>query len=429
VTLSPVRRLCALGITMFVALVVCARGPSGTAGPFFLIPLGIAGVAYLLSVREFFLTQQYPRHIIFACLALSGVWRVPFLLKPATSQDDLRRYVWDGRLQHLGYNPYIAIPNDPKLAAVHTTETRGMNNPDVPSPYPAGAQLFFRGVTSISESTFAFKVAFMGCDWAMVLVLLNVLRRTNVKEHWVLAYWWHPLLATDVAGSGHVDIVGALLLLISFAAIIRRWRTTAAIAFGLAVATKFLPIVLLPLYWRRVRMRDALIAVLVFTALYAPFLVRWRVPLGSLGIFVQRFRFNDPIFAAVERVANPVVAAAFAVLAGLAVAAWIRIRCRKETPDAWAWPMGAALVCAPVIYPWYLIWLLPFLRSASSAPLILWSVTILSTYFVWHLHAIGGLWRVPGWIAVLEYLPVLAAAFFVLVRVGQASSAPTENGN
>ncbi len=139
---------------------------------------------------------------------------------------------------------------------MHTPETRTLNNPDVPSPYPAAAQLFFRGVTAIHESIFAFKIAFVICELAIVLVLLDVLRRGGQAAHWVLAYAWHPLLAADVAGSGHVDIVGTLLLLVSVAALARRWRSVAAVAFALAVGVKLIPIVLLPLYWKRVRVRD-----------------------------------------------------------------------------------------------------------------------------------------------------------------------------
>jgi len=48
----------------------------------------------------------------------------------------------------------------------------------------------------------------------------------------VLAYAWHPLLAIEVAGSGHVDIVGVLLLLVSVAALVRRWRAVAALHLG-----------------------------------------------------------------------------------------------------------------------------------------------------------------------------------------------------
>ena len=71
-------------------------------------------------------------------------------MMPPGPDDDVHRYVWDGRVQRLGYNPYDLIPADPALAGLHTSETRGLNNPEVPSPYPAGAQLFFRAVATVS---------------------------------------------------------------------------------------------------------------------------------------------------------------------------------------------------------------------------------------------------------------------------------------
>jgi alpha-1,6-mannosyltransferase len=254
------------------------------------------------------------------------------------------------------------------------------------------------------------------CDVAIVLVLLDALRRAGQGEHWILAYARHPLLATDVAASGHLDVLGALFLVLSVPGLGRHWRTTAAIAFGLAVAVKFLPVVLTPLYWRRVRIRDGLMALLVIGMLYLPFLERGRIPIGSLGIFVQRFRFNDPVFATVERVTGPSVAAGLAVLAGLVTAVWLRRKHPSGSPDGWAWPMAASLACAPALYPWYLLWLVPFLRSPQTLPLIVWTVSVLSTYVVWHLHALGHPWRVPVWITILEYGPVATAAAFTLLR-------------
>ena len=200
-------------------------------------------------------------------------------------------------------------------------------------------------VTAIHESIFAFKIAFVVCDFAIVLLLLNVLRRSGQGEHWVLAYAWHPLLAANVAGSGHIDILGVLLLLVSVAALARRWRMIAAIAFGLAVAVKFLPIVLAPLYWRRLRVRDGLLAALVFGLMYVPFLEHGRIPIGSLGTYVQRFRFNDPVFAALERVTAPQIVAALAVLVGFVTAIWMRTKSAELSSDAFAWPMAASLLC------------------------------------------------------------------------------------
>ena len=51
--------------------------------------------------------------------------------------------------------------------------------------------------------------------------------------------------------------------------------------------------------------------------------------------------------------------------------------------------MAASLLCAPVVYPWYLLWLLPFVRSASTVPIIIWTVSIIPTYYVWHLRTLG----------------------------------------
>jgi Glycosyltransferase family 87 len=385
--------------------------------------LVLAGIVYLLAVREFFSTPLFPKRVVVIGLVLAALWQLPFLLMQPGLDDDIHRYVWDGRVQRLGYNPYLVVPSDTAVAALHTAETRTLNNPDLPSPYPAGAELFFRAVTAIHESVFTLKVAFVLCDLAIVLVLLDILRRGGQGAHWVLAYAWNPLLAIEVAGSGHIDIVGVLLLLVSFAALGRRWRALAALAFGLAVAVKLLPIVLLPLYWKRVRIRDAALSVVVVGLLYLPFLNHGRIPSGSLGTYLRSFRFNDPVFATLERLAAPQLVVALAVIVGLLTAIWLQRKCPELPSAAFAWPMAASLLCAPVIYPWYLLWLLPFVRSAPTLPLIIWTVSIIPTYYVWHLRALGRPWLVPSWILLLEYGCVAAAAAIVALRRSAQSAA------
>jgi hypothetical protein len=386
--------------------------------------MGIAGVAYLLAVREFFSTPTFPRHVIIIGLLLAAVWHLAFLLTPPGSDDDIHRYLWDGHVQRLGYNPYIVVPNDPSLAGLHTQETRTLNHPDLPSPYPPGAEVFFRAVTAIHESIFALKVAFVLCDFAIVFVLLEILRGTHQPEHWVLAYAWNPLLAIEVAGTGHIDIVGVLLLLVSVGALLRRWRSVAALAFALAIAVKLLPVVLVPLYWKRVRPRDGALAALVVALLYLPFLSHGRLPIGSLNTYVRSFRFNDPIFTLLERVAPPQWIALMAVLVGFLTAIYLRRKASEWSPDAFAWPMAASLLCAPVVYPWYLVWLVPFVGSASTVPLLIWTVSIIPTYYVWHLRSLGRLWVLPGWVMPLEYGAVALAAATVVFRRSKQRAGP-----
>jgi hypothetical protein len=386
--------------------------------------LTLAGIAYLLAIREFFATPRFSRRVVVLGLVLAAVWHIEFLRVPSGADDDIHRYVWDGRLQRLGYNPYLVVPSDPAVKGLHTPETRNLNNPDLPSPYPAGAQLFFRAVTAIQESTFALKVAFVVCELAIILVLLDLLRRKQAA-HLVLAFAWNPLLAVEVAGSGHIDIVGALLLLVSAVALVRRRRATAAVGLGLAIAVKLLPVVLVPLYWKRVRIRDAALAAAVVGLLYVPFLNHGRIPIGSLGTYVQSFRFNGPVFAALHRVAPPQLLAGLAVLVGLVTATWLRSAAPEWSPDLFAWPMAASLLCAPVVFPWYLLWLLPFLTSASTLLIILWTVSIIPTYVMWHLRTLGRPWgSLPGWVMLLEYGCVATAGAMIALRRLMRPAAP-----
>jgi hypothetical protein len=394
-----------------------------------MVALTLAGIVYLLAVREFFAAAKFPRHVVVLGLSLAAVWHVAFLRLPAGADDDVHRYVWDGRLQRLGYDPFLVVPSDSAVQTLYTAETRNLNNPDLPSPYPPGAQLFFRAVTAIHESTFALKVAFVVCDWLIVLVLLDLLRCNQRRSHLVLVYAWNPLLAVEVAGSGHIDIVGALLLVISVAALARHWRALAAVALGLSVAVKFLPIVLLPLYWRRVRIRDAALAPAVVGFLYIPFLSHGRIPMGSLGTYVQTFRFNGPVFVALDRVVSPQLLTVLAVLAGFVTAIWLRNTQLETAPviqgmqrgtiplDAFAWPMAATLFCAPAVFPWYLLWLVPFLASRSTLPIIIWTVSIIPTYVMWHIRALGHPWgALPAWVMLLEYGCVAIAVTIMAVQ-------------
>jgi hypothetical protein len=97
VTATPSQRLYGLGTIMTAALVACTRIPGPAGAPPYLIALGVAGIAYLLAIREFIRTPKYARHVILVCLAMSAAWRVPFLLVRPCPNDDFLRYLRAGR--------------------------------------------------------------------------------------------------------------------------------------------------------------------------------------------------------------------------------------------------------------------------------------------------------------------------------------------
>jgi hypothetical protein len=58
---------------------------------------------------------------------------------------------------------------------------------------------------------------------------------------------------------------------------------------------------------------------------------------------------------------------------------------------------------------------LPFLQSTATLPILVWTLSILPTYSVWHLRALGQPWVVPTWILALEYGSVAGTLVFLAV--------------
>jgi len=378
----------------------------------------LAGAGYLVALDLLGRLRPGDTRALTLCLVLAAVWRIPLMVAPPRLSTDVYRYVWDGRLQRLGEDPYRVVPDDPAVAKLHTPVTHKLNNGWVPTIYPPGAELFFRAVTAVEESARAMKGALVLCDGLMVLVMLRLLAAAGLSPWWVLAYAWNPLVALEGAGNGHVDLLGTLALATTVWAVVRRRRTVAALAFAFAVAVKLLPIVLAPLLWGRVRVRDALAGLVLLAALYLPFVHEGVFPLGSLPAYLAGWRFNGPLFSALVPHASPMMLAGLAAMAGLAVAAWARARF-PEDPAAWGWPVATALMLAPSVYPWYLLWLTPFLFGRLTWPLAVWTVAILPTYVALHLEDLHGTWGVPWWLVTAEYGAVIVAlAVTVMARVG-----------
>lgn len=401
--------LWAAGGALLALLLAFAAWDPGQGTPRFFLVLGLASAAYLAAMIHL-ARGRHPSPRALAALALMAfAWRGALVLAPTRPGADVTRYVWDARVVRAGLSPYAVVPADPAAARLRTPESWPVNNADVPSPYPPGAQLFFLLATALGESALAVKVALLACELLLALALRRWLVAIGASPGWVLAYLWNPLVSLEIARQGHVDALGALLVVLAALALARRRALVCSVVLVLAVAVKPLPVVLAPLLWRRVKPRDVAVGIAALAALYLPFWMRGGPALGSVPEIVRRFRFNGPLFEAAASASAPLVAAGLAIGAGLAVAAWARARLPATSPAAWAWPLAAALLCAPLVYPWYLVWLAPFLVGRSTLPLLVWTVSIQVAYVVWD-RPVGAPWAVPGWALLVEYGALAIAA-------------------
>lgn len=405
--------ICGLAASAAYAWLAIGGLPLGS--PIFFIAVGIAAAAYGAALWLIPRTRVSRRVLIVMAL-LAIAMRVPLTAVPVGGGSDMFRYVWDARVQRAGLSPYQAIPSNPALAYLHTAETRKMNNVNIPSPYPPGAQIFFRVSTSMFESARAIKVALVLCDLATALVLLLWLRSSGRNPLLAIAYAWNPLVVLEIAHSGHIDAAGMFMTVLAAYALARERIAASVLALAAGIAIKFLPIVLIPLWWGRARLKHAALGAGLLAALYLLFLdfSGQTAPVGSVTNMIRGFRFNGPVFKGLAAVLSPWGATAAGVVIAMACAAVIRRSRVARDPAAFAWPMAAALVCSPVVYPWYLVWLTPFFISALAWPLVVWSVMILPVYTVWQGLYNGGTWAVPPWMGLIEYA-VLAACTATLV--------------
>ena len=402
------------GAVFVAASLSLALSQAPLGSPLFFVLAAVMGAAYLVMLRRVWDGPPAPRRLLYAAFAIAVAIRIPLAVSRVGHDNDMVRYVWDGRVQTLGYNPYAVVPADPAMASTHNDETREMPSRRARTPYPPGAQLFFRLVVSLHDSSRAMKAALVFCDLMTMIVLWRWLLVTGRSEWLTLAYAWNPLVVLEVAHSGHIDAVGALWIAASAYWLARKRTSLSVVAFVLAVTTKLLPIVLLPLYLGRVKARDGLLGFALFAALYLPFTYGGALPLAAVQNVVAHIRFNDPLFRAVAAVSTPQTAAAAAVGLGFLVAVWARWRWQPEEPGAWAWPMAVAVAGAPVIYPWYLLYFTPFLFSTMTVPLVVWTFSVIPVYLVWYVLSLRGPWTVPPAVMLVEFGAVVAALAWLI---------------
>jgi hypothetical protein len=186
-------------------------------------------------------------------LAVAVALRLLLLAAPPFMSSDIYRYVWDGRVQAAGLNPYAYIAADPALAALRDGAIYPrINRLDYAHTiYPPAAQLIFAAVGRISQTVTATKFAMLLLESCGVGAMLALLHRAAMPLPRILIYAWNPLPLWAIALDGHVDgaMIG-LLGLAMWAACARRDGLAGALLGG-AILTKFFPLVVAPALWRR----------------------------------------------------------------------------------------------------------------------------------------------------------------------------------
>ena len=405
---------------------------------------GISLVIYALLTIESLTLPSLPHFVgLFFCafflfvLAAVVAWKKPLRGKPSTLwvicgfavvfrlislvgeplfEDDMHRYLWDGKVWASGINPYFYPPDGYFVAHLRDENWEGINFKTIPTIYPPLAQMIFRISYHIApNSAIALKGIFFLFDLGVIGLLIWMLRRLDLPVSCVMLYAWNPLVIKEFANSGHLDVVAIFFVVLFCVFSIQGLRSLSSVALGLAILAKLFPLLLLPALIRHYRLRDFTLCIGTVFLGYAPFWDAQELVFEGLGTYARHWEFNDSGFVLLRLMLSPLTDAPFVAAKGLVIAALFCLGLylsRKAAEDhlqrlkAFFLLIGGLLLFSPTVDTWYLTWIVPFLCFFPSTSWLLLTGTSAMAYcYFWQER---DFW----WIRSVEYGPFYLCLVF-----------------
>lgn len=341
------------------------------------------GAIYLAGVWLVLKESRDSRALILVLLFAVGL-RIGALATPPYLSDDIYRYIWDGRVEAAGVNPYRFVPESPELERLRDDQIYPrINRGDyAPTIYPPVAEALFLAATRVSESVTWMKLVMVGFEALAVGTLVRLLRSLGLPAERVLIYAWNPLTIWEFSGSGHVDAVAIALIVLTLWARQRNWPVLTGVALACATLTKFYPAAIFPAVYRRWDWKMPAAFAATVTLAYLPFVSVGRRVLGFLPAYVkeeglisgERFypwKLIQKMWAAPWF--DGVVYLTLLLLLLIAIAAWMVLREQREGARFLAHATVLATLGTILYsphYAWYFAWLLPLLVFIPYLPLL-----------------------------------------------------------
>ncbi len=390
IRVSPL--LFAAGFVLCVAAVGGLYCLSGWRLGAFVATTAVHALFYLVAVWWVLQRSARPSDfwiIIFIALAL----RLIAFPAPAALTIDAFRYVWDGRIQWAGFNPYLWVPADERLAHlrdaaiyphIHLKEV-------AVTVYPPFAEMLFALANVISDSMTGIKVVMTAFDLLTIYVIWLWLKAESMPVERLLIYAWHPLPLWELTGQAHIDAAAIGLLMLTVYFVVRGRQGVAGGFLAAAFCTKYFPIVLVPALWRRWDWRMPTFFIVVAVLLYTPYVTEAGIGvLGFTGNLAAREGYTEGhgfhIIWLLQAFKLPdlpgwlYITLALFILAALAFIAFFRRQADELRADHMVMLAASFIWLTSPHYAWYFVWLVPLLCRHLSIPALVMTLLPLSYY-------------------------------------------------
>lgn len=396
-----------------------------------LLLFALAFAGYLLLLRS------KPGLLTGVLLALG--LRLVFLAAAPQLSDDYFRFLWDGALVLQGESPYLYLPADllaekeGSLPGISQALFSKLNSPRYYSVYPPVCQAVF-GLArwlagdSLAGAILVMRLVLLAAEAGTMLLLVRALRfwQQPVERAWLYAF--NPLVIVELTGNLHFE---ALMIFFLAASLYWLWQgrwQLSALALGLSIGVKLLPLMFLPFFlaylgWRRFWGYGGLVA-LVVVVLFLPFLSPELIRhfSNSLNLYFQKFEFNASWYYLLRWLGYQVVGYNLISLTGpllslstvvlIAWLAWRQPQTGRHLPGNLLLALSVYLFLATVVHPWYVTTLVMLACLAPWRYPLVWSALAVLSYAAYQTQT----YQENLWLVAIEYLLVYATLLAELSR-------------
>lgn len=384
-------------------------------------PASIIGYTIIyISASIFFLVLwwqisllQIPRNYIYYLTGTIIILRIVFIPVHPVGSDDFYRYIWDGKVQANGINPYEYSPNDSALINLRTDLLpQKVNHANMKTLYPPLTEILFYAAYIIGgESYLGLKTILLLFELMTLWGIFLILNKLKIDKKYLLLYTFSPLPIFQFFIDSHADGFGLAFIIFAIFFYLDKKNIISYILIGLSICIKPVGLLLIPLLLFTEksfseRFKIIFIPAFICTAMYIPYTSSGE-PFQALIKFTENWTFNGIVFDIFNSfMHNNQKVRLICGIIYFFIFLFITFS-KKGFLEKIYLSIFLLLIFSPVVHPWYVCWLavlLPFIPRWSG----IFYVSLVSLTAITDLnYQLSGVWKEYTIVLIIEYVPVI----------------------
>ena len=411
-----------LCIVIYLAMLLCFYIPGVSREDGVLVYMAVFSVCFILYWVMYVRNKDREvgvREVLYAAIVL----RLLLIATEPVTSDDYYRYLWDGKVQNAGLNPFLYSPLE--LTEHHDDVVYPkVTFPEIKTIYPPVSQIIFLTAYFISpDSSAGLKFVYLIFDIGVMMFLFLSLKEFNMRSGLMILYAFSPLILLEIFLNAHIDVILIFFLSGCVYFTIKKNQALSLLMLGFSVLSKtysliFLPVVLLYFIRNEKSVNRSLKNIKNFLFFLFPFLIIYFYRHGILNVFsvmenyMKHWYSNNLIYKMILYLSELSGFTDHSVTRKILLVLFVISYCillimNIDLIKKFTLVTIFYFLFSHTVHPWYLCILVMLLPLYFSYASFVWTGIICLTNFTVYYYLKSGVWEDVSYILFTEYILVL----------------------